>query len=88
MSVEVVRDIGRRNLAAIGDRLREIAKWADENPDAVRTIIVVCSAHDRVVSVQGYGERCSAVEALGWLDLALCRVRGGPPGLDGPEDAA
>jgi hypothetical protein len=88
MSIQVVRDIGRKNLADIAGRLRELADWAEKNPEAVRTIIVVSAAHDRVVSVHGYGERCSAVEALGWLDLALHRVRGGDApstdvGLDG-----
>ena len=89
--IQVVRDIGRKNLADIGGRLRELADWAERNPDAVRTIIVVSAATDRVVSVHGYGERCSAVEALGWLDLALHRVRGSAdaPATDlGPNDAA
>ena len=76
MSVEVVRDIGRKNLADIAGRLRELADWAEKNPEAVRTVICISAAHDRVVSVHGYGERCSAVEALGWLDLATHRVRG------------
>jgi hypothetical protein len=90
--VELVRDIGRKNLAAIGDRLREIADWADKNPEVVRTVIVISAAHDRVISCHGYGERCSAVEALGWLDLAHDRVLGaerGAPRTDmGPPDAA
>lgn len=89
--LEVVRDIGRKNLGDLGARLRELAAWAEANPEVVRTVIVVSAAHDRVVAVQGYGERCSAVEALGWLDLALDRVRGstGAPGTDlGPPTAA
>lgn len=91
MSVEVVRDIGKKNLGDIGARLREIAEWAEKNPEAVRTIIVVSAAHDQVVSVHGYGERCSAVEALGWLDLALHRVRcrgEGAPATDFTPDRA
>lgn len=89
MSLEVVRDIGRKNLGDIPARLREIADWAKRNPEAVRTVLLISCAHDRVISVHGYGERCSAVEALGWLDLALHRVRSseeaprtdlGPPG--------
>lgn len=74
--MEVVRDIGRKNLMDIPGRLRELAQWAESNPDAIRTIIVISAAHDRIVSCHGYGERCSAVEALGWLDLASQRVRG------------
>lgn len=76
MSVEVVRQLGVKNLAKIGDRLRETAQWADEHPEAIRTIIVIACAHDRVTSVCGYGERCSAVEAVGWLELEGSRVRG------------
>lgn len=89
--MEVVRDIGRKNLTEIGPRLRELADWADKNPEAVRTIIVVSCAHDRVVSVHGYGERCSAIEALGWLDLAHDRALGserGAPATDNGPDAA
>jgi hypothetical protein len=74
--LEVVRHIGCKNLADIGARLRELADWVEANPEAVRTVLVVSAAHDRVIAVNGYGERCSAVEALGWLDLALHRVRG------------
>jgi hypothetical protein len=74
--MEVVRDIGRKNLMDIPARLRELANWAESNPDAVRTVIIISAAHDRIVSCHGYGERCSAVEALGWLDLAAHRVRG------------
>ena len=90
--VEVVRDIGRKNLANIGERIREIADWAEKNPEAVRTVIVISAAHDRVISVHGYGERCSAVEALGWIDLAHARVlstdRQAPATDIGPPDAA
>jgi hypothetical protein len=86
----LVRDIGRKNLCDIAGRLRELADWAEKNPEAVRTIIVISAAHERVVSVHGYGERCSAVEALGWLDLALHRLRGSneAPATDlGPDRA-
>ena len=76
MKPELVRDIGRKNLADIGGRLRELADWADKNPEAVRTILVISAAHDQVISVHGYGERCSPIEALGWLDLAHDRVLG------------
>ncbi len=76
MGAELVRDIGRKNLMDIGGRLRELADWVEKNPDAVRTVIVISATHDRVVAVHGYGERCSAVESLGWLDLATQRVRG------------
>jgi hypothetical protein len=87
--LEVVRDIGRKNLANIGARLRDLADWVEAHPE-VRTVLVVSAAHDRVVSVHGYGERCSAVEALGWLDLAAHRARGGDaPRTDiGPPPAA
>jgi hypothetical protein len=92
VSLEVVRDIGRKNLIDIAAPLRELADWAEKNPDAVRTVIVISAATDRVVSVHGYGERCSAVEALGWLDLALHRVRGSQEApctdLTFPDDAA
>lgn len=72
----VVRDIGRKNLMDIAGRLRELADSAEKNPDAVRTIIVISATNNSVLSVHGYGERCSSVEALGWLTLALDRVRG------------
>lgn len=87
----VVRDIGRKNLADIAGRLRELADWAEKNPEAVRTVIVISAAHASVVSVHGYGERCSGVEALGWLDLAMHRVRSDreSAALDfGPDGAA
>lgn len=74
--MEVVRDIGRKSLMDIPARLRELATWTEANPEAVRTVIIISAAHDRIVSCHGYGERCSAVEALGWLDLASARVRG------------
>ena len=76
MVAEVVRDIGRKTLMDIAGRLRELADWVEKNPDAVRTVIVISAAHDRVIAVHGYGERCSAVESVGWLDLAAHRVRG------------
>lgn len=73
--MEVVRDIGRKNLMDIPARLRELADWIERNPEAIRTVVVISAAHDRVICCYGYGERCSAVEALGWLDLATHRVR-------------
>ena len=57
MSLEVVRDIGVRNLTDIAGHLRRLAEWAEQNPDAVRTIIVISAAHAEIVSVHGYGER-------------------------------
>jgi hypothetical protein len=71
-----VHEIKRESLLDIGAGLRKLADWADQNPEAVRTVIVVSAASDRVVSCHGYGERCSAVEALGWLALAQQRVLG------------
>ena len=71
-----VHEIKRDSLLDIGAGLRKLADWADQNPDAVRTVIIVSAATDRVVSCHGYGERCSAVEALGWLALAQQRVLG------------
>jgi hypothetical protein len=71
-----VHEIKRASLLNIGAGLRELADWADKNPEAVRTVIIVSAVHDRVVYCHGYGERCSAVEALGWLDLAKDRLMG------------
>jgi len=71
-----VREIKRDSLLNIGAGLRKLADWADKNPEAVRTVLIISAANDRVVCCHGYGERCSAVEALGWLALAKDRVLG------------
>jgi hypothetical protein len=74
--VSNVHEIKRESLLNIGAQLRRLADWAEANPDAVRTVIIISAAHDRVVCCHGYGDRCSAVEALGWLELAKDRVLG------------
>lgn len=71
-----VHEIKRESLLNIGAQLRKLADWAEANPQAVRTVIVISATHDRVVKCHGYGDRCSAVEALGWLALAKDRVLG------------
>lgn len=71
-----VHEIKRNSLLNIGAGLRELADWVDQNPDAIRTVIIVSAANDRVVTCHGYGERCSPVESLGWLMLAQQRVLG------------
>lgn len=71
-----LHEIKRVSLLNIGAGLRQLADWADRNPEAVRTVIIISAASDRVVSCHGYGERCSAIEAVGWLELAKSRVMG------------
>jgi hypothetical protein len=72
-----VREIKRESLLNIGAHPRKLADWADQNPEAVRTVLIISCASDRVVSCHGYGERCSAVEAVGWIEMAKERVLGG-----------
>lgn len=72
-----VHEIKRISLKDIGTNLRQLADWAEKHPEAVRTVLVIAAASDRIVGCYGYGERCSAIEAIGWLDLAKYRVLGG-----------
>lgn len=65
-----VVEIKVKNLNNIGARLRELADWAEKNPDAVQTVMVISAANDEIVSVHGYGQRTSPLEAQGWLAMA------------------
>lgn len=59
-----------KNLGDIAPRLRELADWAEKNPDAVHTVMVISAANDEIVAVHGYGRRTSPLEAQGWLAMA------------------
>lgn len=66
-----LRVIGRASLLDVPRRLRAMAEEIEARGDTHRTVICVVAYPDGRVSVRGFGERTSALEATGWLTRAI-----------------
>ena len=66
-----VHEIKRPSLVDVPARLRMLATEFESRPKELRTAIVVIGYSSGCVAVRGFGERCSALEATGWLHRAL-----------------
>lgn len=66
-----VHEIKRVSLMDVPGRLKGLAAEIESRPTELRTAIVVVGYADGRVAVRGFGERTSALEAIGWLHRAL-----------------
>jgi hypothetical protein len=64
-----VREIKRVSLMNVPGKLRELADSCEKHD--LRTAIVIVGYPGGYCAVRGFGEKTSALEAIGWLHRAL-----------------
>lgn len=75
-----VHEIKRTSLMNCPQRLRELADEMEKQ--GLRTVICVVGYPEGYAAVRGYGERTSALEAIGWLHRALDVLTSGSAQID------
>ncbi len=66
-----IHEIKRTSLLDVPAKLHDLAAEFKDRPDELRTAIVVIGYKDGYVCVRGFGERTTALEAIGWLHRGL-----------------